>query len=254
MKYLFTRGGREALRHFCQDGALWAFDYDGTLAPIVRNPDRAVMDGESAELLQHLNRLMPLAIISGRSLGSLRRLLPFSPAYLVGNHGLERELSLGSLAGTNRATQACRAWKAALAPAVRDDAGLVLEDKGLSLSLHYREKRGNGSLPEKVVQTISRLAPAPRIVLGKKVINFMPPGGHHKGQALRDIMAKARVVWAVYLGDDVTDEDVFSLPSSQVLGIRVGFDPGSSARYYLRRQEEIWLLLRTVISCLEGGE
>src|SRR3989344_5814712 len=89
MKYLLSNSGKQSMEALRFTDTLYAFDFDGTLAPIVANPDDARMSAKNIGLLKELNKLASVAVISGRSLTDLKKRLPFRPKYLVGNHGLE---------------------------------------------------------------------------------------------------------------------------------------------------------------------
>jgi trehalose 6-phosphate phosphatase len=88
-------------------------------------------------------------------------------------------------------------------------------------------------------------------VLGKSVVNVMPPTASHKGTALLEYMRRLGCSTALYVGDDETDEDVFALRDARVLTVRIGKKNGSSARYFLKRQTEITQVLRLLV---EGGD
>jgi trehalose 6-phosphate phosphatase len=79
------------------------------------------------------------------------------------------------------------------------------------------------------------------------VVNLLPVGGPHKGLALLDYVARKNLKCAFYVGDDDTDEDVFSMPDPRIIGVRVGYKKTSQAKFYIRRQGEIVRLLRTII-------
>jgi len=83
--------------------------------------------------------------------------------------------------------------------------------------------------------------------MGKHVVNVVPVGGPHKGMALMELMLEKGTPTAIYVGDDDTDEDVFCLPESRILTIRIGQKRSSRARYFLKRQREINQLLKTMI-------
>src|SRR6478672_9112210 len=113
MTPLFSREGLARLDAFARPGLLRAFDFDGTLAPIVADPDAAGLPAGTAPLLNELLMLAPVAIITGRSLDDIRRRVGFTPDLLIGNHGIE------GLPGWETAAQAhaamCRDWQAQLA-------------------------------------------------------------------------------------------------------------------------------------------
>ncbi len=225
---------------------LFAFDFDGTLARIVRAPENAKMSRSTELLLQRLAEVAPVAIVSGRSVADLKKRLGFRPKYLVGNHGLE---GLGSRRDSlEKASSVCAGWKESLS---RVDwlAGIELEDKAFSLALHYRRSRARGKARSQIESAVSSLRPVPRVIPGKFVFNLLPPGAPHKGAAVQDLMKASGLENLFYVGDDDTDEDVFSLPMSQgqALTVRVGKKRESQATYYIERQSQIDRLLRLLI-------
>jgi len=100
---------------------------------------------------------------------------------------------------------------------------------------------------------IGELSPPPRIVLGKSVVNVMPPTASHKGTALLEYMRRLDCSLALYVGDDETDEDVFALHDHRILTVRVGRKKGSSARYFLKRQAEIAAVLQFLVEGCDRG-
>jgi trehalose 6-phosphate phosphatase len=125
-------------------------------------------------------------------------------------------------------------------------AGIVLEDKGATLAVHYRNARRPLVARRAILKAVSNLSGA-RIVAGKMVVDLLPQGPAHKGAALTILRRREGCRSAIYVGDDQTDEDAFALGNS-VLGIRVGRRKGSLAQYYLRRQDEIDGLLAALIA------
>ena len=86
---LFSTEGLEALARIARRTTLYAFDFDGTLAPIVERPDDARAAPSTIALLATLGTLVPTAILTGRSVDDLKQRLEFTPLHLVGNHGAE---------------------------------------------------------------------------------------------------------------------------------------------------------------------
>ena len=89
MKHLFTTEGEIALQAVMRLRPLLAFDFDGTLAPIVARPDEARVAEAVSRGLAALARDLPVAIITGRSVADVRPRLGFAPHYVIGNHGAE---------------------------------------------------------------------------------------------------------------------------------------------------------------------
>lgn len=222
---------------------LFAFDFDGTLAPIVADPDKAYAAGTTEALLQELTRYASVAIVSGRSLRDLKDRIRFAPKYLVGNHGLE---GVGAGEALRRAKAECRKWKRNLLRSGIPE-GAILEDKRFTLTLHYRNCRDPQKAGKSLARAISRLTPAPRVIPGKWVFNLMPTKRHHKGIAVVHLRKKAGAKHVLYVGDDHTDEDVFRMKDRSIISVRVGRRQGSKARYFIEKQSDIDRLLRSLL-------
>ena len=98
---------------------------------------------------------------------------------------------------------------------------------------------------------MGKLDDSPRIILGKFVFNVIPAGAPHKGMALLELMIETGATRALYVGDDDTDEDIFSLPDKRIVSVRVGKKKLSHAKYYLNRQSEMTILLRRLLQMHE---
>jgi len=251
MKYLFSQEGRNLLESLTFTETVFGFDFDGTLAPIVSDPAKAKMSSITHRLTSELSALVPVAIISGRSVTDLKERLNFNPAYLIGNHGLE---GLGINTGAFKsARENCIQWKKQLITRnsiLKEDPGIHVEDKGYSLALHYRKSRNKKSARTFLFKRLEALRPPPRIVLGKSVINLIPVGAPHKGVALLEIMMELGLRAALYVGDDDTDEDVFSLPDERIISVRVGQKKSSHAKFFVKRQTEVQRILRELVRIL----
>lgn len=244
---LFGKTGSAVLEAFTFTHTLYAFDFDGTLARIVRAPENARMGAKTEALLRRLAELAPVAIVSGRSVADLRKRIPFEPAYLVGNHGLE---GLGTKKDSlARAASICAGWKREL-EATPWAAGVEIEDKEYSLALHYRRARARAKGRRQLEEAVAALSPEPRVIKGKFVFNLLPPGAPHKGAAILDLLRVSGMRHVFYVGDDDTDEDVFGLAEQlgQAITVRVGRKRDSHAGYYIERQAQIDRLLRLLIS------
>jgi trehalose 6-phosphate phosphatase len=242
MKYLFEEEGLRMLEAFCYADALFSFDFDGTLAPIVPNPDDAKVSPKTDDYLRSLHENTSIVVISGRSRPDLLKRLPFKVDFAIGNHGLEGlPSSTGSL---DIAADMTRQWHEKLKPALAKTSGVVIEDKSFSLAIHYRQASDKRKVKLKLLELASSLQPAPRILLGKYVVNLVASGAPHKGVALLELMLRTGKRAAVYVGDDENDEDVFRLGEESLLTIRVGEDENSAALFYLKNQGEIDRMLR----------
>lgn len=245
--YLFSTAGKAVFKTSVDRTTLFAFDLDGTLAPIVADPGKIAIPDDVRNRLIELDQMATVAIITGRSRKDALLHLGFTPGFLVGNHGAEG--LPGREANETEYLHLCRGWKEQLHMflEIRSSAGVVLEDKGSTLSLHYRSAHNREWTHKQILSAIDRLVPPPRPVSGKFVENLVPMGAPHKGDALLCIMQHLGCSRAIFIGDDETDEDVFRLCNDNILGVRVGMNQLSSARYYLRNQDEIGMLLDWLI-------
>ncbi|MBS1958169.1 MAG: trehalose-phosphatase [Bdellovibrionales bacterium] len=253
MKYLFSELGKKVLESLSFTQTLYAFDYDGTLAPIVDDPEAAKATKETERLLNQLSMVASVVVISGRSVADLRRRTALHVNRLIGNHGLEG-LGVHRESITN-SESTCYKWVQALKRSwgtLKKDPGVFIEDKTYSLALHYRRSRQKQVVRRVLFAKINKLEPQPRVILGKSVINLIPKEGPHKGMALLEAMSKLNLRCAFYIGDDDTDEDVFSLGGSQqIISARVGQKKASQAKFYIKRQSEMNRLLRRLIELNE---
>jgi trehalose 6-phosphate phosphatase len=254
MQSLFSAAGRRRLDEIVRPGLLCAFDFDGTLAPIVPHPDHAYLPEETRALLLRLAELAPVAIITGRAVDDIANRLGFEPDFLIGNHGLEGVP--GWEAEAARHEEYSRQWRAALERAIaerRFDEGIFVEDKRYSLSIHYRETENHEEIERQLEEFFTSLQPPPRVVAGKAIYSLMPEGAGHKGSALEQLMRQTGARSAIYVGDDVTDEDVFRLQRPDVLAVRIDEAPDSAAEFVLHGTAEIRLLLLELIERLQAA-
>jgi len=192
---------------------------------------------------------VPVGIVTGRSLDDLRSRLEFVPDYLIGNHGLE------GLPGERRMhaplVEACGGWRDWLAPRLADiDPGIWLEDKHLSLSIHYLKARDPGAAESALSALFARLSPAPRVIPGKCIFSLLPAGRGDKGEAVLQLLRFTGARGALYVGDDVTDEDVFRLRHPDILSVRVEPSVSSAAPWYVADHAAMLPLLEQLIDSL----
>lgn len=237
MIYAFSAAGLTRLDALVATRPLLAFDIDGTLAPIAQRPDEARLPDDVQRRLGEIARCTSVAIITGRGVDDARRMLSFEPRYLIGNHGAE---GLPGWSGRSEAFAATvRQWRPTLATAALTDAGVLVEDKRYSLSLHFRGAADPASARGAIERCIASLEPAPRIIAGKAVINVLPEDAPDKGDALRTLIGAEQTSNVLYVGDDDTDEAVFALDLPGVLTLRVEPSQTSAAMLFLRDQREV---------------
>jgi trehalose 6-phosphate phosphatase len=205
-------------------GTALFLDLDGTLAPISPRPEDVGPDPQRTALLRALDQALDgrLAVISGRTVGEIDRILDHSVAAVAGVHGLERRFADGAV-WRAEASPTLAAARTALARLVDAWPGAWLEDKGLSLAVHYRAAP---AMAEAVREAAQAQARDGELVLqaGHMVAELRTPGPD-KGDAVTAFMARAPFAGArpVFVGDDQTDERGFAAAARLGgFGVRVG--------------------------------
>jgi trehalose 6-phosphate phosphatase len=248
---LFASAGLAALDALAREKTLYAFDFDGTLAPIVGHPAAAHASAAAESLLAELTRLAPTALVTGRGVDDVRRLIGFEPTYVIGNHGAEglpREVAVADLDAHRRvAADWVRSWDAALASAGGSAAGIVVEPKAYSLSVHYRHAPDHEAAIDLIERITGALEPVPRVIGGKCVFNLLPEGAPDKGSAIAALVTHARCDAAFFIGDDLTDEAAFVNAPPAWVTVQVGCDDHSAARYCIDDQGDIERCLREIV-------
>lgn len=247
MTPLFSSDGRAELRRLAQGSTLYAFDFDGTLAPIVANPDHARANDRVTQPLAQLARLVPVAVVSGRAQRDLIERLPREVAYLVGNHGNE---GLPGRPDTGRLADTCSTWRSSLVLSLvgPQAQGVRLEDKGQSLSLHYRAAPDPEAAGSFLRETARVLTPQPTVIDGKMVVNLLPPGAITKYEALQALAQHEGVDNVMFVGDDDTDEIVFARAPRHWTTVRIDPTDDSSARFFVDGQASIEVLLAHLLA------
>ena len=240
-------------------GLLLLSDYDGTLTPIVRRPEAASLDEATRGVLAALARAPRVAVgvISGRALEDLRGRVRVPGVVYAGAHGLEVEGA--GLAFRHPEAKHLAPGLAALAEALASRLpslpGVRVEPKGLTVALHYREALAG------VAPTVRRRARAVveasglpiEFLPGKRVLELRPAVGWTKGDCalwLRDALAPrvvGRWVTTLYVGDDTTDEQVFTALKGQGLTVRVGRGR-TAADFRLKDAREVRRLLARLLA------
>jgi trehalose 6-phosphate phosphatase len=236
------------------------FDYDGTLTPIVRRPEDAVLPQGMRALLGDLARRVPVAVVSGRDLEDVRRMVALDALYYAGSHGFD-VAGPGGLAmqheEARRRLPALDAAEAALRERLAALAGVWIERKRFAVAVHYREAAtGDVARVESAVDAVLRGHAELRKKGGKKIFELQPDVPWDKGRAVRWLLERLGLgdgaVLPVYIGDDVTDEDAFRALAATGVGIRVGAPHGeTAAAYHLRDPAELERFARKLVARLE---
>jgi trehalose 6-phosphate phosphatase len=184
-------------------------DVDGVLAPIQTRPEQAHVPAEAkSEVARLVERYALVACISGRTGEDAKRMVGVDGVVYVGSHGLELEPEAAKWADRIRAFAQSVDWP--------------VEDKGLTVSFHYREAEDEEEALE-YLRGVADLAHEAGLTprFGRKVLELRPPIEAHKGTAVERLLEERGLTRALYAGDDTTDIDAFRAVERLELGVRV---------------------------------
>ena len=239
---ILAKANIERLRSAAASGALLAFDFDGTLAPMGSDSFATRMRPETAELLRSLAHAAPVAVITGRSVADVTpRLEGIAMLAIIGNHGAEPSRFAA------RAAREVLMWLPALRSLVATLPGVQIEDKHLSISVHYWHSPD----PVAAIAAIESLAAElehATVVHGIGIVNLVPKGAPDKGDAVIRLLKAHKLPSAVFVGDELTDETAFArLTAANDLGIRVGRWKDTQAKWHIGTQNDIDGLLTELL-------
>jgi trehalose 6-phosphate phosphatase len=230
-------------------------DYDGTLTPIVSQPDQALLSDSTRQVVRTLAACVPVAILTGRNLDDIRGRVDIDGIVYAGSHGfdiagpqgLRRQVATEFLQVLDVAEKELREKFAAI-------PGALLERKRFSIAAHYRQANESGVI--KITQAVNEAAARHRElrkIAGKKVYELQPDIDWNKGSAVLWLLEKLGLdqpdVLPLYIGDDRTDEDAFRALRQRGVGIIVSEQPRPSlASYSLKNPAEVERFLRDLIA------
>jgi trehalose 6-phosphate phosphatase len=220
-------------------------DFDGTLSPLAKTPAAARLPPRVRRLLLRLISLggVRVAVISGRPVGYLRRTIRLRPVYYSGNHGLEIVGPRTSYCHPKAAglRKQIHTWARSWQDSVARVPGAFLENKGVSLSLHYRRVLPCHLSAFRALVRRLQMETADysiRWQRGKKVWEVLPAAAWDKGRAARMLTRRLKHFFPVIVGDDETDEDMFRAFQGKGLTITVGRIK-SAAAWRIPRQSDV---------------
>jgi trehalose 6-phosphate phosphatase len=249
---------------------LFLSDFDGTLTPIVERPEMAILTDDTHKLLQSLAHQprFTVGVISGRALADLKEKVKIEGLIYAGNHGFEIEGPglnfVNPLA--DEVKPFFRIIRQVLSMALGTIKGVLIEDKGITLSVHYRQAEEEKAADIKNI--VERTIKGPlamgmvKVTPGKKVFEVRPAVNWDKGKAIRLLMkrygkgGKYSGLLPIYLGDDLTDEDGFQTIEKYGSGITIHIGESrvdSSARYYLKSPVEVQEFLDKLLEYTHRG-
>ncbi|KAH9677280.1 putative trehalose-phosphate phosphatase 4 [Citrus sinensis] len=230
-------------------------DYDGTLSPIVDDPNRAFMSDEMRAAVREVAKYFPTAIVSGRSREKVKEFVELSNVYYAGSHGMD-------IQAPPRPVKACEGKYHTLVPGkkiikeleeeTKKIQGARIEDNRFCISVHFRQVREEDySVLQEKVKAVLRNYPDFDLSEGKKVMEIRPSIEWDKGHALEYLLdtlglSNPNDVLPLYIGDDRTDEDAFKVIESRGQGypIIVSSTPKETkASYSLKDPSEVLTFL-----------
>ncbi|MCE2928497.1 MAG: trehalose-phosphatase [Candidatus Caenarcaniphilales bacterium] len=202
-----------------QQKHLLIFDYDGTLTPLAKEHNQALLSDAQIAKINSLTKFENtlVAIVTGRSLTNLKSLLAgrlSDKVLLYGTHGAEIQ--------QESSTSEHREILQAVRDKFADEPHVYFEDKPLSLTLHYREHPDRADLKMRLDQEAQKLATLFRVQLGHDVYEFLPKD-INKGLAIKDLAVKHSEYYQTFFGDDLTDNFGFiEVNKLKCLSIQIG--------------------------------
>lgn len=233
------------------------FDYDGTLAPIVPDPAKAIVSADTKKLIMDLAKRDTVIIISGRDRYFLHELFHDMPVHIIAEHGALIKTSDSSEWTLNETYE--ENWKESIRPILDIYAkrcpGAFVEEKETSLAWHYRTAEDRGyalrRAQELAWQLKSFIQPELnlQIIEGNMVIEVKKTG-FNKGTAARTFVENGQYDFILAIGDDTTDEDMFEALPETAYTIKIG-DDLSAARNHIKNQQEVFHFLKFMVSSHE---
>jgi trehalose-phosphatase len=236
-------------------------DFDGTLAPIVKHPGAAKLPGSVRRILNRLKSLCQIVIISGRGLQDVKSRVAMTGVIYVGNHGMQSSgFKLTASVRLQKALHQAQ-YLPILAQKLHKVLGVfadvIVEDKRLTISIHFRNlpparrRAFNAVIHE--CREAHRLDP---VIWrkGKKIWEIRPKLNWGKGDAVRMIKDRLPHTYTIVLGDDETDEDMFRVIGKSGLSIRIGRPRTSHASYCLKSPKEVETFLKALTGFLGAAK
>lgn len=209
------------------------FDYDGTLTPIVSRPEDAELSEDARGVLARLTAVARVAVISGRDLDDVAQRVGVPGVTYSGSHGFETEHADGRRVshpeGESYLRDLADAYRA-LNARVASVPGVIIERKRFAVAMHYRLAPAD-AVPSlsTAIEEVARQHPRLRVTEGKQVRELRPALEWGKGHIVEALIGSWQPRLAVFVGDDVTDEDAFAALRSQGVGIIVTADDRHTA-------------------------
>uniref|UniRef100_A0A0D9X1P5 Trehalose 6-phosphate phosphatase n=1 Tax=Leersia perrieri TaxID=77586 RepID=A0A0D9X1P5_9ORYZ len=252
-------------------------DYDGTLSPIVTDPDRAFMTDDMREAVRGVAKHFPTAIVSGRSIDKVFNFVKLEELYYAGSHGMDikgptaaaseyHNMKKGGAAVTRQPAleflPVIEEVYQSLTAKMASIKGALVENNKFCLSVHFRcVDESEWGVLDAGVRAVIEGYPDLRLSKGRKVLEIRPVLDWDKGHALQFLLKSLGYegrndVFPIYIGDDRTDEDAFKVLRNMGQGIGIlvtKFPKETTASYTLREPSEVKEFLRKLVKSKSNG-
>ena len=243
-------------------------DVDGTIAPIAPTPEQATVSPAIRRALAALSREATVVALTGRDTASARRVVGVAEIAYAGNHGMEWWEDGTATVDPLVQPYVSRIHRLAahLGSALADEPGVLLEDKGPSLAVHYRLAADPAAVRDRVLAVLGGPGGAGGLPLreGKMLIEVLPPVAVNKGTAIARTVERRALGSVLVLGDDTTDVDAFEAArelradgAPETLTVAVSDDAPepllAAADYRLRNPAAVEALLTWLVGEVAGG-
>lgn len=251
-------------------------DYDGTLSPIVSDPDKAFMSPEMRAAVKNVAKFVPTAIVSGRSRDKVFEFVNLKELCYAGSHGMDIMLSCADSESKIEDDKEAKLFQPAseflpmiieaynsLVEATRSIRGANVENNKFCVSVHYRnvDKQDWNSVAQ-LVNDVLKSFPRLKLTTGRKVLEVRPVIDWDKGKAVEFLLQSLRLddpgsVLPIYIGDDRTDEDAFKVlrQRNSGYGILISQVPKETEAFYsLRNPSEVKEFLDSLVRWKEQAQ
>lgn len=244
-------------------------DYDGTLSPIVNDPEKAFMSPEMRTAVKNVAKLCPTAIVSGRSRDKVFEFVKLKELYYAGSHGMDILASYVDSESKTKDDKKVKLFRPAseflpmisevyksLVESTRLIKGAYVENNKFCVSVHYRNvDKKDWTLVAQLVDDVLKAFPRLKLTTGRKVLEVRPVIDWDKGKAVEFLLGSLRLddpesVLPIYIGDDRTDEDAFKMLRERKCGygILVSQVPKETEAFYsLRAPSEVMEFLDLLV-------
>ncbi|XP_037482167.1 uncharacterized protein LOC119360763 [Triticum dicoccoides] len=237
-------------------------DYDGTLTPIVKKPERAFMSEQTRNAVRELAMAFSTSVVTGRSCEKAKGFIQLDELHYAGSHGQDIQLNDGTdpFQPNSEYLPIIAEATERLKEAVREIKGASVENNKFCVSVHYREVRREKDkdlLKNIVMRIVTEEFPKLKVTNGKKVREVRPGPKFDKGDAVKYLLQQltnkhswgSSRILPIYIGDDKTDEDAFKVLSEEGgFGIRVcKWRKRTAAEYSLKNPSEVKEFLEKLV-------